>query len=350
MNPIVEIAGRKIGAGHPAYIIAELSANHGQDFDQAVAIVHAAHAAGADAIKLQTYTADTITIDSDREYFRVGPGTAWEGRVLHDLYREAFTPWDWQPKLQAIARGLGLGFFSTPFDETAVEFLEKMDVPAWKIASFELVDLLLIRRVARTGRPLIMSTGMATLAEIEEAVQTARSAGAHQLVLLKCTSGYPAEPEEMNLRTIPHLAQAFGVVAGLSDHTLGGAVPVAAVTLGASVIEKHLTLSRATPGPDSAFSLEPAEFRKMVDDIRVAERALGTIHYGVSEREAASRVFRRSLFAVAEIKAGEAFTPANVRSIRPGHGLHPRHLDNLLTRRAAGDLARGTPLQWSHVL
>ena len=349
MSPLIEIAGRPIGPGHPAYIIAELSANHGQDFEQAVAIVRAAHAAGADAIKLQTYTADTITLDCDREYFRVGPGTAWEGRVLHDLYREASTPWDWQPRLQAIARGLGLGFFSTPFDETAVEFLEKMDVPAWKIASFELVDLPLIRRVARTGRPLIMSTGMATLAEIEEAVQTARSAGAQQLVLLKCTSGYPAEPEEMNLRTIPHLAQAFGVVAGLSDHTLGGAVPVAAVTLGASVIEKHLTLSRATPGPDSAFSLEPAEFRKMVDDIRVAERALGTIHYGVSDREAASRIFRRSLFAVAEIQAGEAFTAANVRSIRPGHGLHPRHLADVLTRRAACAIARGTPLQWSHL-
>lgn len=349
MSASIEIAGRRIGPGEPAYIIAELSANHGQDFDQAVAIVHAAHEAGADAIKLQTYTADTITIDSDREYFRVGDGTLWTGRVLHELYQEAFTPWEWQPKLQAVARELGLHCFSTPFDETAVEFLEKMDVPAWKIASFELVDLPLIRRVASTGRPLIMSTGMSTLAEIEEAVRTARDAGSRQIALLKCTSGYPAAPEEMNLRTIPHLAEAFGVVAGLSDHTLGSAVPVAAVALGANLIEKHLTLSRATPGPDSAFSLEPAEFKRMVDDIRVTERALGSVHYGVSEREAASRVFRRSLFVVADIKAGEPFTSTNVRSIRPGHGLHTRHYAELLTRRAASDLSRGTPLRWQHV-
>jgi N-acetylneuraminate synthase len=349
MSASIEIAGRRIGPGEPAYIIAELSANHGQDFEQAVAIVHAAHEAGADAIKLQTYTADTITIDCDREYFQVGEGTAWAGRVLHELYQEAFTPWEWQPKLQAIAQGLGLHCFSSPFDATAVDFLEKMDVPAWKIASFELVDLPLIRRVARTGRPLIMSTGMATRAEIEEAMQTARDAGATQIALLKCTSGYPAAPEEMNLRTIPHLAESFGVVAGLSDHTLGSAVPVAAVALGACVIEKHLTLSRATPGPDSAFSLEPFEFKKMVDDIRIAERALGSVHYGVSEREAASRVFRRSLFVVADVKAGEPFTPENVRSIRPGHGLHTRHLEELLTRKAACDLPRGTPLKMEHL-
>jgi pseudaminic acid synthase len=349
MSTSIEIAGRRIGVGEPAYIIAELSANHGQDFDQAVAIVRAAHEAGADAIKLQTYTADTITIDSDREYFRVGDGTLWKGRVLHELYQEAYTPWEWQPKLQAVAHELGLHCFSTPFDESAVEFLEKMNVPAWKIASFELVDLPLIRRVASTGRPLIMSTGMSTLSEIEEAVRTAREAGATQIALLKCTSGYPAAPEEMNLRTIPHLAEAFGVVAGLSDHTLGSAVPVAAVALGANLIEKHLTLSRSTPGPDSAFSLEPSEFKRMVDDIRVTERALGSVHYGVSQREAASRIFRRSLFVVADIKAGEPFTSKNVRSIRPGHGLHTRHLGELLTRKAAHDLSRGTPLQWEHI-
>jgi pseudaminic acid synthase len=349
MSASIEIAGRRIGLGEPAYIIAEISANHGQDYNQAVAIVHAAHEAGADAIKLQTYTADTITIDCDREYFRVGAGTAWEGRVLHELYQEAYTPWEWQPKLKAIAGDLGLHCFSSPFDATAVEFLEKMDVPAWKIASFELVDLPLIRRVAGTGRPLIMSTGMATLAEIEEAMRTARDAGATQIALLKCTSGYPADPAEMNLRTIPHLAEAFGVVAGLSDHTLGSAVPAAAVALGARIIEKHITLSRAKPGPDSAFSLEPAEFKKMVDDVRVAERALGSVHYGVSARESASRVFRRSLFVVADMKAGEPFTSTNVRSIRPGHGMHTRHLEETLTRRAACDIARGTPLEWKHL-
>lgn len=344
MSASIQIAGRRIGPGEPAYIIAELSANHGQDFDQAVAIVRAAHAAGADAIKLQTYTADTITIDSDQEYFRIGQGTSWEGRILHELYQEAFTPWDWQPKLQTIARDLGMDCFSTPFDESAVDFLEKMDVPAWKIASFELVDLPLIRRVAATGKPLIMSTGMATLAEIEDAVSAARECGAEQIVLLKCTSGYPALAEELNLRTIPHLAEAFDVVAGLSDHTLGSAVAVAAVALGAKVVEKHLTLSRAVQGPDSVFSLEPAEFKRMVDDIRIAEKALGTVHYGVSPREAASRVFRRSLFVVADVKAGEPFTKANVRSIRPGHGLSPKHFEEVLAGRAARDIARGTPV------
>jgi len=345
----IEIAGRRIGPGLPAYIIAELSANHGQDFEQAVAIVRAAKEAGADAIKLQTYTPDTITIDSDREYFRIGKGTAWEGRVLHELYGEAFTPWEWQPKLKTVAEELGLACFSTPFDDTAVDFLQAMRVPAFKIASFELVDLPLIRRVAATGQPLIMSTGMATLAEIEEAVQAARDAGARQIALLKCTSGYPAAPEEMNLRTIPHLAAAFGVVAGLSDHTLGSAVPVAAVALGACVIEKHLTLSRAQVGPDSAFSLEPAEFRRMVEDVRTAECALGEVHYGVSAREAASRVFRRSLFIVADVRAGELLTEQNVRSIRPGHGLLPKHLSAVLGRRATRDLSRGTPLNWDMI-
>lgn len=349
MSATIEISGRLVGPGQPAFIIAELSANHGQDFAQAEAIVRAAKDAGADAIKLQTYTPDTITIDSDREWFRIGPGTRWAGRGLHELYAEAHTPWEWQPRLQALAHELGLCCFSTPFDESAVEFLQKMEVPVWKIASFELVDLPLIRLVARTGKPLIMSTGMATLTEIEEAVQAARSAGASQIALLKCTSGYPADPAEMNLRTIPHLAAAFDVAVGLSDHTLGSAVPVAAVSLGASIIEKHLTLSRAVPGPDSAFSLEPDEFRRMVDDIRQAERALGAVHYGVSEREAASRNFRRSLFAIADIKAGEPLTERNVRSIRPGHGLAPKHLEQVLASRAVRDVARGTPLDWSMI-
>lgn len=340
----ITIGNRRIGPGQPVYIIAEMSANHGQSFEQACAIVRAAKAAGAGAIKLQTYTPDTITLDCRTPHFQVGKGTLWEGRTLHDLYAEAHTPWDWQPKLARLAQELGLDCFSSPFDLTAVDFLERMNVPAYKIASFELVDLPLIRAVARTGKPAILSTGMASLAEIDEAVRAFREAGGRELALLKCTSAYPSPPEEMNLRTIPHLAEAFGVPAGLSDHTLGTAAPVAAVALGACIIEKHLTLSRSQPGPDSAFSLEPEEFRAMAEAIRTAERALGRVSYEVTEKEAASRVFRRSLFAVRDIKAGEPFTNENVRSIRPGNGLHTRHLDEVLASTAARDIPRGTPL------
>lgn len=347
---LLEIDNRAVGQGHPVYIIAELSANHNQDYDQAVQLVHAAKDAGADAIKLQTYTPDTITIDCDNEYFRVGGGTLWDGRTLYDLYGEAYTPWAWQPKLKAIANDLGMDLFSTPFDFSAVDFLEEMGVPAYKIASFELVDLPLIRRVAQTGKPIIMSTGMATLAEIDEAVRTAREAGATQIALLKCNSAYPAPPEEMNLRTIPHMAEAFGVPVGLSDHTLGIAVPVAAVALGACIIEKHFTLSRAVPGPDSAFSLEPQEFKAMVEAVRVAEKALGRVSYEVTERETASRVFRRSLFVVKDMQAEEVFTAENVRSIRPGAGLPPVYFDDVLGRRAARRIERGTPLSWSLLL
>jgi N-acetylneuraminate synthase len=340
------IGARRIGAGNPVYLIAELSANHGQSFEQAVRLVRAAKEAGADAVKLQTYTADTLTIRSNRPEFRIGGGTLWDGRTLYDLYSEAYTPWEWQPKLKALADDLGLDLFSTPFDPSAVQFLEQMNVPAYKVASFELVDLPLIERIARTGKPMIMSTGMATLAEIADAVDVARRAGAGGLALLKCTSAYPAPPDEMNLRTIPHLAEAFGMPAGLSDHTLGIAVPVAAVALGACIIEKHFTLSRAEPGPDSAFSLEPQEFRAMVEGVRTAERALGSIHYGLCGQDEASRAFRRSLFVVEDVKAGEPFTERNVRSIRPGHGLPPRFLGEVLGRRATGDLVRGTPLHW----
>lgn len=339
------IADRTIGLGQPTYIVAEISANHNQDFEQAQAIVREAARAGADAVKLQTYTPDTLTIDCSRDYFRVG-GTIWEGRNLYELYSEAYTPWEWQPRLKQMAEDLGLDLFSTPFDNTAVEFLEAIEVSAYKIASFEIVDLPLIRRIARTGKPIIMSTGMATLAEIDEGVHTAREAGATQIALLKCTSAYPAPPEEMNLRSMPHLAQAFGLPVGLSDHTLGIAVPVAAVALGACIVEKHFTLSRDLPGPDSAFSLEPHEFKAMVEAIRVAEKALGEVHYDVTEREAASRVFRRSLFVVQDMKAAEEFTEENVRSIRPGHGLHTRYLEQVIGRHAAGDIERGTPLSW----
>jgi len=345
MSQVLNIAGRLVGPGHPVYIIAEMSANHGHDFDQAVRILHAAAEAGVDAVKLQTYTADTLTIDSKAEPFMIGKGTPWEGRNLYDLYGEAYTPWEWQPKLKEIADGLGLHCFSTPFDNSAVDFLEAMNVPAHKIASFELVDHELIQAVARTGKPVIMSTGMATHEEIAEAVDAAWSAGCSQLALLKCTSSYPASPDDMNLRTIPKLAADFGVPAGLSDHTLDIVVPVTAVALGACVIEKHITLSRNDPGPDSSFSLEPHEFKAMVDAVRVTERALGSVSFGPSEHEKNSVVFRRSLFVVADIKAGEAFTRENVRSIRPGHGLAPKHIGEVLGKKAARDIDRGTPLQ-----
>jgi pseudaminic acid synthase len=349
MRSQINIGVRAVGAGRPVYVIAEISANHHQNFDEAVKIVHAAQAAGCDAVKLQTYTADSMTIASDREPFRISGGTIWDGRNLHELYREAYTPWDWQPRLKKIANELGLDLFSTPFDAAAVDFLETMDVPAHKVASFELVDIPLIQKVARTGKPLIMSTGMATAEEIEEALQAARDAGATEIALLKCTSSYPAPPEEINLRTIPELARRFGVPVGLSDHTMGIAVPVASVALGACIIEKHLTLSRSEPGPDSAFSLEPHEFKAMVDAVRVAEKALGEVHFGCSANEASSRVFRRSLFVVQDMKRGDLFTPKNVRSIRPGHGMHTRHLPEILGRHAAADIERGTPVTWELV-
>jgi pseudaminic acid synthase len=343
------VAGRAIGEGHPVYVVAELSANHNQDYDQAVRIIHAAKQAGADAVKLQTYTPETITIRSQRDEFRIGGGTLWDGRTLYDLYAEAYTPWDWQPKLKRVADELGLHLFSSPFDATAVDFLEKMDVPAYKLASFELVDIPLIQKMAGTGKPLIISTGMATVEEIEEALQAARQAGATQMALLKCTSAYPAAPEEMNLRTIPELSSRFGLPVGLSDHTMGIAAAVAAVALGACIIEKHLTLSRSLKGPDSAFSLEPQEFKSMVEAVRVTEKALGEVRFGPSLHETNSRIFRRSLFAVEDMKRGEMFSAANVRSIRPGHGLHTRHLAEILGRRAARDIERGTPLQWDLV-
>jgi N-acetylneuraminate synthase len=344
----LRIHNRLIGAGQPVYIVAEMSANHGQDFAQAAAIIRAAKKAGADAVKLQTYTADTLTIDADQEWFRI-KGTIWAGKNLHQLYAEAYTPWAWQPELMHIARSLGLDFFSTPFDATAVDFLEEMQVPAHKIASFELVDTALLRKIGGTGKPVILSTGMATLAEIDEAVATLRRAGTTELALLKCTSAYPALPGEMNLRTIPHLAATFGVPAGLSDHSMGIAAPVAAVALGACIIEKHLTLSRAAGGPDSAFSLEPDEFKAMAAAVREAEQALGRVRYEPTAKEEQSRMFRRSLFVVRDMAAGDEFTPDNTASIRPGHGLPPRCLDMVLGRRAAKDIVRGTPLAWELV-
>jgi N-acetylneuraminate synthase len=331
------------------YVIAEMSANHHQSLEEALAILEAAKASGANAVKLQTYTPDTLTIDCDREPFRIGKGTLWEGRRLHELYGEACMPWEWHEPLQRRAAELSIDLFSTAYDGTAVELLERLEMPAYKIASFENVDLPLIRRIARTGRPVILSTGMATLQEIEEAVAAVRGAGDPPLALLKCTSAYPSPPEEMNLRTIPHLAETFEVPVGLSDHTMGPAAAVAAVTLGASILEKHFTRSRGRSGPDSAFSMEPAEFAEMVGMIRAAESALGEVRYGVGEREKASRVFRRSLFVVEDVRQGETFTEKNLRSIRPGDGLPPKHYDEILGRRATRDIPRGTPLSWELV-
>lgn len=345
----LRIGERVIGSGHPVYVIAELSANHNQEFERASRLIAAAKEAGADAVKLQTYTADTITIRSDREIFRIGGGTLWDGRTLHDLYAEAFTPWEWQPKLKKIAEEAGMDLFSSPFDETAVDFLEGMGVPAYKVASFELVDLPLIRKMAATGKPMIMSTGMATVEEIEEALGAARGAGAREIALLKCTSEYPSPAEEMNLRAIPEMARRFGVSVGLSDHSMGIAAPMAAVALGACIIEKHLTLARADGGPDGAFSLEPQEFKSMVDAVRATEKALGEARIGPGEKEVRSRVFRRSLFVVEDMKRGEKFTNKNVRSIRPAHGLHTRHLAEVLGRCATCDIERGSPLEWAMV-
>ena len=346
--PSIEIGGRRIGAGAPVYVIAEISANHNQNFEEAVKLVHAAKDAGADAVKLQTYTPDTITIDCDNQYFRID-GTIWEGRNLYQLYGEAYTPWEWQGRLKDVAEDLGLHCFSSPFDGSAVDFLEGLNVPAYKIASFENVDVPLLRKVAATGKPVIVSTGMASLAEIDEAVRTIRNAGGNALALLKCTSAYPASPRDMNLQTIPHLADAFRVPVGLSDHTTGEAVPVAAVALGAAIVEKHITLSREVSGPDSAFSLEPQEFKAMTDAVRVAEQALGRVHYGLNPGEEKSRAFRRSLFVVENVAAGEELTAYNVRSIRPGFGLAPKHLETVLGKRASQFIQRGTPLMWDLV-
>ncbi len=343
----IEIDGRKIGPRQPAYVIAEISANHNQSLAEALDLISLAKDCGADAVKIQTYTPDTITLDCDNEYFRIGKGTLWEGKNLYQLYGEAYTPWEWHSDLFAHARKVGITLFSSPFDETAVDLLEKLDAPAYKIASFELVHLPLIQRASKTGKPLIISTGMGSLIEIAEAVEAAREAGCKELALLKCTSAYPAPPEEANLRRIPHMADAFGVPAGLSDHTMGSAVAVASVCVGGCIIEKHFTKSRNVPGPDSAFSMEPAEFKIMVNDVRMAEKALGSVTYELTAKEQASRVFRRSIFVVKDIPAGGEITSENVRVIRPGHGLAPKHLSSVTGQKARQPLRRGEPLDWA---
>lgn len=342
----IEIAGRPIGPGHPAYIIAELSANHGGRYELAERLVRAAADAGADAVKLQTYTADTLTLDSDHPAFQIGQGTVWDGRRLYDLYAEAAMPWEWQPRLAQVARHCGIALFSSPFDNSAVEFLMSFDVPAFKIASFEIVDIPLLRKVARCGRPVIVSTGMANRDEIDLAVRTLRDHGCSQIALLKCTSAYPATPESMNLRTIVDLQSRFGCVTGLSDHTIGPESAIASVCLGANIIEKHLTWSREDGGPDAGFSLEPDEFRDMVESVRTTERALGTVHYGPTEFDRRNLHFRRSLFVVRPVRRGQAIGPDDIRSVRPGVGLPPRHWDDAIGRVAAVDIEPGTPLAW----
>ena len=345
----ITIGKRKVGPGQPAYLIAEMSANHNQDFAQALAILRAAKESGADAIKIQTYTPDTMTIDSRKGNFVIGEGSPWTGRNLYELYGEAFTPWEWQPKLKRAAEDLGMDFFSTAFDGTSVDFLEGMGVPIHKVASFELVDIPLIRRMASTGKPMILSTGMSSLEEIGEAVDAARAAGAKELALLKCTSAYPAPASEMNLRGIPMLSERFRVPAGLSDHTLEPTVAVAAIALGACIVEKHFTLSRSVVGPDSTFSLEPHEFKALAASIRTAEASLGRPAFGPGRKEKEMLQFRRSLYVAEDVRAGEPFTERNVRVIRPGDGLHPRHLGEVLGRKASADVSRGTPLTWNHV-
>jgi len=344
--PEITIAGRRIGPGHPPYVIAEMSGNHNGDIKRAFALLEAAKKAGADAVKLQTYTADTMTIDHDAPEFHI-KGGLWDGYTLHKLYEEAHTPWDWHPQLFAKARELGITVFSTPFDPTAIDFLEGLGAPAYKIASFEIIDLPLIQRAAKTGKPLVISTGIASLGEIAEAVDAARAGGCREIALLHCTSGYPTPPEESNLRTMAHLADAFDAVAGLSDHTLGTAVSVAAIALGANLIEKHFTLRRADKGPDYAFSLEPEELTDLVVNCRTAWISLGSISYELQASEKGNKTFRRSLYVVQDIPAGGRFTAENLRSIRPGFGLPPKHLPEILGRRAGRAIARGTPLAWS---
>ncbi len=344
---MIKILSNTIDLDSPPLIIAEMSGNHNQSLARAIEIVEAVANSGAHALKLQTYTADTMTLDIDKGEFLINdPNSLWYGNSLYKLYQQAYTPWDWHETIMDRARELGLVCFSTPFDETAVDFLESLDVPCYKIASFENTDIPLIQRVAATGKPLIISTGMATIAELDESVQAARAAGCNELILLKCTSNYPASPEDSNLRTIPHMRELFGCELGLSDHTSGIGAAIAAVALGATVIEKHFTLRRADGGVDSVFSLEPDEMRCLVVETERAWQALGHVSYGQTDSEKDSLIFRRSLYITLDMKAGDVLTRENLRAIRPGHGLAPKYLEMLLGKRVVVDVRKGTPMRW----
>jgi pseudaminic acid synthase len=345
----MKIGTRAVGGNNPVFIVAEMSANHLQDYDLAVRTIEAARDAGADAIKLQTYTPDTITLDCDSDYFKINQGTIWDGKTLYQLYEEAYTPWEWQPRLKKYAEDMGLIFFSSPFDNTAVDFLEEMDVPAYKVASFEITDTPLIEYIASKKKPVIMSTGIAHLADIEEAVDTCRKQENDDIILLKCTSAYPTPLSDVNLRTMPNLSQRFNTLVGLSDHTVGISVAIASVALGACLIEKHLIVDRALGGPDALFSLEPKEFENMVRAIREVEEALGQIDYSLTERTKRSREFSRSLFVTKDIQKGDTLTTENVRSIRPGYGLSPKYLKQILGKKAKRNIEKGTPLDWDLV-
>ena len=339
----IKIGNRIIGQGQPAYIIAEMSANHAGSLDRAIEIIHAAKEAGADCLKIQTYTPDTITIDCDNEYFHIGEGT-WEGENLYQLYGKAYTPWDWQPRLKEEADKIGLDFLSTPFDKTAVDFLDDMGMQFYKIASFELVDLPLIRYIASKGKPIIMSTGMATLEEIHEAVDAIYETGNRQVALLKCSSAYPADPTQMHLANIPDMAREFGVPVGLSDHSMGHLTATMSVAMGGSIIEKHFCLGREIENPDASFSMTPSEFREMVDQVRLVEQCVGSVSYGPTPQEESNVIFRRSIFITKDIKAGEALSEDNIRIIRPGYGMKPKFFDEVIGKTITKDVSRGTPL------
>ncbi len=343
---MITIDNKEIGKGFPVFVVAELSANHLYDIEIAKNTIKAMCESGADAVKLQTYTPDTITIDSDKEYFQIRHSTLWDGKTLYSLYKEAYTPWEWHAELKKLANDLGLILFSSPFDNTSVDFLEEIDCPAYKIASFEMTDIPLIEYVASKGKPVIMSTGIATKEDIEEAVAACRRSNNDQIILLKCTSGYPAPVEEINLKMIPELSKTFNVDSGISDHTLGIDVSLAAVALGACVVEKHFIMDRNMKSVDAAFSIEPQEFKEMVASIRKIERAVGKVDYGLTDIMKKNRDFSRSLFIVQDIEAGEVFTEENIKSIRPGVGLQPKFFKEIIGKRAKGTLSRGTPLSW----
>lgn len=346
MNKEIKIGNKVISDKSQVFIIAEMSANHLMNFERAVEIIKAAKEAGADAIKLQTYTPDTITVDCDNKYFQITQGTIWDGTTLHKLYQTAFTPWEWQPKLKKIADDLGIICFSSPFDSTAVDFMEEMNMPAYKVASFEITDIPLIRKIAKLGKPIIMSTGIAHLEDIERALNVCKEEGNENVILLKCTSAYPSPYEDINLKIIPNMKETFGCLVGISDHTLGAAVAIGSTALGVKVVEKHLTLSRTDGGADAKFSMEPKEFKEMVDGIRIVEKALGSTTYELTEKQRKSRELARSLFIVKDIKEGEMFTSENLRSIRPGYGLHTMYYEEVLGKVAKHDIIKGIPMSW----